>query len=202
MIELEYLVEKLRVLKTLMQAQITKEFAQEAHARIKYFDTSDLDRAIEKMLNTPEHSRVTFPSLLKCLNEARAIRHDRESQQRQERDRKADMMFWDRHRELASEPCTARNCGSCPPDNFLYCNDMAVATCRTIRKKFNSENAFWSISARLANEFPGAGFDTVRPTGKWVIVKKDGTMVSASGPPEIDETKQELDDWQREWENG
>ena len=196
MITEAYLMEKLRECKTLMNTQITKEFMQETHKRIQNgFDPPDLDRAMEEVLNG-EHSRITYPILAKALNNARARRYDAESKHRQETEDRDKTMFWDRRKGIKYEPCLDRKCGSCPQEKAKYCEDVARATLAMIKQKYSMEDCEWSISERLAKEFPGYGFEKDCKPKRWIIKKKDGTMVPADGPS-VPELKLVRSEWDR-----
>jgi hypothetical protein len=129
------------------------------------------------------------------MNEGRGRRHDNESRIRQEKEDRDTRMFWDMRKGIVHEPCLVHKCGSCPQDKFMYCEDIAMATMATIKEKYSMDDCQWSISERLAKEFPGAGFEKNNRPKKWVIVKKDGTRIRADSLPLSDESQKKLETW-------
>jgi hypothetical protein len=135
-----------------------------------------ISRAAEDILSG-DSTRVTYPGLIKALNAARSLRFDKESNARMERERNDHAMFWDKRSSMVHEPCLDRRCGSCPGDKFTYCEDIAQRTMALIKEKFSMEDCQWSISERLAKEFPGAGFEIKRERHQWAKIV-DGKPVS------------------------
>lgn len=162
----------------------------------KSYTNADFLNAIEEVSES-DTFKISYPVLVKRLNHHRAVRHEMEAKEAQEKELEEAKKFWDN--DGPTEECVTRRCGSCDKHR---CGTMAKASVAGMEAMFKGEISLKDLLAKLADDFPGAGFEGPVDLQEWKAWKaqrsgkKTGKLSLASDDDFIPELEVHDDDVQ------
>jgi aspartate/glutamate racemase len=156
MISKELYEEKMRKAILFTGHNLKKEAVDVIYDEVKTnYTNRDFQSAIDDIMEL-EMYRLSGQALVKRLNYHRALRMEREAQDRKDKDDRQVKALWDT--DKLDEICTHHKCFSC---NRLHirCDDIAKATIEGIKASFLGLISHADMMESLSKQFPGAGFE-------------------------------------------
>lgn len=150
-----------------VETKAIKEMAKATYDKIKYnYSENDLEGALNSILES-DYTKITYPILVKNLNNKRAVRLEQEWNERKKKEQEETRGFWERS---YSGDCINHKCYSC---GQKYCDTIAKFTMDATKIMIGYEPETFDKKERkrlihehnqkilnhLDKTFPGMGFN-------------------------------------------
>lgn len=121
-----------------------------------YYEDSDLESAIEKLINGAD--KINYSTLRSALDYESAIRRENEERRRSETEAEEAKEFWRRNYRDIKEGICNRKCKECIA---VYCDLIAKESFEAIKNILNKNVTIEQVANELSNKFIGAGFEAL-----------------------------------------